>query len=156
MAETAAEQAERAERNASVVSSSTDSSMSSTQPPEERDMVDDEEAQKHHKQKQAAHWELVFDQTHCTPEVINWRYKGSGTEEDPYVVVYIDNDRRNPMGFPDWKKWVITLLVAFVSLSKHNEALPPIRSEDPSLTRSGNPSSILRLFSILRRYQQGD
>jgi hypothetical protein len=66
-------------------------------------------------QKKASHWQLVFDQTHVTPEVINWLYKGSGTEEDPHVVVYIDDDRRNPMRFPALKKWMITLLVAFVS-----------------------------------------
>ena len=58
---------------------------------------------------------MVFDQTHVTPEVLNWIYKGRGTEEDPYVVEYIDNDRRNPMLFPQWKKWMITVLVAVVS-----------------------------------------
>ena len=66
-------------------------------------------------QKQASHWELVFDQTHVTPDVLKWPYKGSGTDDDPYVVEYIKNDRRNPMGFPQWKKWTITILVAFVS-----------------------------------------
>ena len=73
------------------------------------------EAQTTPTQKKASHWELVFDQTHVTPEVLNWPYKGSGTREDPYVVVYIDNDRRNPMLFSQVKKWMITLLVAFVS-----------------------------------------
>jgi hypothetical protein len=68
-------------------------------------------------QEKASHWELVYDQTHVTPEVLNWQYKGSGTEEDPYVVEYIENDRRNPMLFPDWKKWTITILVAIVSSS---------------------------------------
>jgi hypothetical protein len=85
------------------------SSVTATEPPER-----DVEAQKKG-QKKASHWELVFDQTHVTPEVINWPYKGSGTKADPFVVVYIDGDRRNPMLFPKWKKWVITLLVAFVS-----------------------------------------
>jgi hypothetical protein len=90
--------------------SSSASTMTVTEPPEP-----DVEAQKSHSQKKASHWELVFDQTHVTPEVVNWPYKGSGTEDDPFVVVYIENDRRNPMLFPKWKKWVITLLVAFVS-----------------------------------------
>ena len=94
------------------ISEQQDSSASSVTAtkPTERDV----EAQRN-SQKKASHWELVFDQTHVTPEVINWRYKGSGTEEDPFVVVYIDGDRRNPMLFPKWKKWVITLLVAVVS-----------------------------------------
>jgi hypothetical protein len=74
------------------------------------------EAQKRRTQKKASHWQLVIDQTHVTPEVLNWPYRGSGTEEDPYVVEYIENDRRNPMLFSMWKKWMITLLVAFVSL----------------------------------------
>jgi hypothetical protein len=58
---------------------------------------------------------LVIDQTHVTDAVLHWPYKGSGTEESPYVVEYIENDRRNPMLFPMWKKWIITILVAFVS-----------------------------------------
>jgi hypothetical protein len=61
------------------------------------------EAQKH-KQQPATHWQLVFDQTHVTPEVLHHRYPGSGTHDDPYVVEYIPNDRRNPMLFPMWKK----------------------------------------------------
>jgi len=91
-----------------------DSSASSatiTEPPER-----DVEAQKGRIQKKTSHWKLVMDQTHVTPEVLNWPYRGSGTEEDPYMVEYIENDRRNPMLFPMWKKWMITLLVAFVSL----------------------------------------
>ena len=90
---------------------SSSSSITVTEPPER-----DVEAQRNHNQKKASHWQLVIDQTHVTPEVVHWPYKGSGTERDPYVVVYIDNDRRNPMLFPQWKKWMITLLVAFVSL----------------------------------------
>jgi hypothetical protein len=67
-------------------------------------------------QNKPSHWQLVIDQTHVSPAVINWSYNGSGTEEDPYVVVYIENDSRNPLLFPRWKKWMITLLVALVSL----------------------------------------
>ncbi|XMA08791.1 hypothetical protein WAI453_001582 [Rhynchosporium graminicola] len=78
----------------------------------------DIEAQKKPTQKKrASHWELVFDQTHVTPEVLSWPYKGSGTEGDPYVVEYIDGDRRNPMLFPQWKKWMITILVAIATLA---------------------------------------
>jgi len=94
-----------------------DSSASSTtaiDPPPEQELPRDIEKQKM-TQKQTSHWELVWDQTHVTPEVVNWPYKGSGTEEDPYVVEYIENDRRDPMLFPQWKKWMITILVAFVS-----------------------------------------
>src|SRR5271168_4655805 len=36
---------------------------------------------------------------------------------DPYVVEYIPNGQWNPMIFPMWKKWVITVLVAFATLT---------------------------------------
>ena len=87
------------------------SSATATEPPER-----DVEAQKGRTQEKASHWKLVIDQTHVTPEVLNWPYRGSGTEDDPFVVEYIENDRRNPMLFPMWKKWMITILVAVVSL----------------------------------------
>lgn len=104
--------------------------MTVTAPPEK-----DVEAQKKTQEK-ASHWRLVIDQADVTPEVINWQYTGSGTEKDPYVVVYIDNDRRNPMLFPMWKKWIITLLVAFVS-SFVKTLLPlPLFLPPPSLTDS--------------------
>ena len=81
----------------------------------------DVEAQKN-RQEKASHWSLVFNQTHVTKEVLEWNYKGSGTEEDPYVVEYIANDRRNPMNWTDTKKWSITALVAIVSLTRLEKA----------------------------------
>lgn len=69
------------------------------------------------RQEKASHWQLVIDQTHVTPEVLNWSYKGSGTEQDPYVVEYITNDRRNPLLLPKWKKWMITNLMAIAALA---------------------------------------
>ncbi|THW56921.1 synaptic vesicle transporter [Aureobasidium pullulans] len=76
----------------------------------------------HHHGPSVSWFRLVYDQALVTPEVQNWKYAGSGTEEDPFVVVWIDNDPRNPMTWPDWQKWylvalvsVATLAVAFVS-----------------------------------------
>jgi hypothetical protein len=151
-----------AKQNSSSASSTT------VTEPRERDV----EAQKSHNQKKASHWELVFDQTHVTPEVLNWPYKGSGTEEDPYVVVYIDNDRRNPMLFPKWKKWVITLLVALVSLplftlqdlhrfnmlgqlSQRLSSSKLHRQQTGLFTDSGtgNAGSSIRILSLLRWYR---
>ncbi|TVY64274.1 Efflux pump FUBT [Lachnellula suecica] len=67
--------------------------------------------------EKCSHWSLVFDQTHVTKEVLEWKYKGSGTEKDPYVVEYLHNDRRNPMTWSDSKKWIITILVAWATLA---------------------------------------
>ncbi|RMD43662.1 hypothetical protein DV735_g1473, partial [Chaetothyriales sp. CBS 134920] len=69
------------------------------------------------------HWHLVISQSLVTDAVLNHQYMGSGTDEDPYVVEFIPNDPRDPMNFPDWKKWkfivlavaIATLAVAFVS-----------------------------------------
>lgn len=60
---------------------------------------------------------LVRDQACVTPEVENWQYEGSGTEEDPYVVVWIDKDPRNPMLFAQWQKWALTGLVSIATLA---------------------------------------
>lgn len=64
-----------------------------------------------------SHWQLVSSHALLTPAVLNHKYNGSGTEEDPYRVEFIPNDPRDPMGFAMWKKWAITLLVAFATLA---------------------------------------
>ncbi|RMZ81609.1 hypothetical protein DV737_g2456, partial [Chaetothyriales sp. CBS 132003] len=68
------------------------------------------------------HWDLVKSPSLVTDAVLKHQYKGSGTDEDPYVIEFILNDPRDPMNFPQWKKWllvldasIITLAVAFVS-----------------------------------------
>ena len=63
------------------------------------------------------HWRQVLDQAGVTPEVQKYEYDGSGTEEDPYVVVWIENDPRNPMLYSTSEKWFITALVAIEALS---------------------------------------
>lgn len=59
-----------------------------------------------------SHWQMITDQGVVTREIINYDYEGAGTEEDPYVVEWIDNDPRNPMTWPKTKKWIIALAVA--------------------------------------------
>lgn len=62
-------------------------------------------------------WRLIFDQKVITEEVARYPYAGSGTEDDPYAVVWIPRDPRNPMNFRPIKKWAITVLVSFVTLA---------------------------------------
>ncbi|GAB7348424.1 hypothetical protein MBLNU459_g6849t2 [Dothideomycetes sp. NU459] len=62
-------------------------------------------------------WRMVTQQGLVTPEIMKWQYPGSGTEEDPFVVNWIENDPRNPMLFAEWKKWSLTMLVAFATLA---------------------------------------
>ncbi|MCJ1360589.1 MAG: MFS siderochrome iron transporter 1 [Icmadophila ericetorum] len=64
-----------------------------------------------------SHFHIVASHSLITPAVLAHKYEGSGTEDDPYIVEFIPNDPRNPMGFGQVKKWSITLLVAFATLA---------------------------------------
>lgn len=67
--------------------------------------------------KQIPHFRQVYDQGAVTDDVINHEYEGSGTEDDPYIVVWLDKcDPRNPQLYPMWKKWSLTVLVAWATL----------------------------------------
>jgi hypothetical protein len=63
------------------------------------------------------YWRLVFDHAGITAEVRDYPYAGSGTTEDPYLVHWIPNDPRNPMGFSAVKRWGITMAVAFTTMA---------------------------------------
>ncbi|KAL1856687.1 hypothetical protein Plec18170_003658 [Paecilomyces lecythidis] len=63
------------------------------------------------------YWRTIIEQGVVTQEVIDYPYRGSGTEDDPYAVEWIPNDPRNPMQYDELKKWSITLLVAFATLA---------------------------------------
>lgn len=67
--------------------------------------------------RSAPHWKLVTSQSLVTDQVLNQKYAGSGTTEDPYVVEWIPNDPRNPMLFSTTKKWLITLSVSIATLA---------------------------------------
>ncbi|KAI1205012.1 MFS general substrate transporter [Annulohypoxylon truncatum] len=62
-------------------------------------------------------WRLVVDQAGITPEVKNYKYDGSGTESDPYLVKWIPDDPRNPMNFSAFTRWSITIVVAVATLA---------------------------------------
>ncbi|KAI8298504.1 Efflux pump FUB11 [Colletotrichum sp. SAR11_59] len=59
------------------------------------------------------YWRLVADQAGITPEVLNHKYAGSGTEQDPYLVQWIPNDPRNPMGWSKPKKGIREIIEEF-------------------------------------------
>ncbi|KAF7504779.1 MFS siderochrome iron transporter 1 [Endocarpon pusillum] len=64
-----------------------------------------------------SHWRLVRDHALLTTAVLHYPYRGSGTEQDPYQVEFIPHDPRNPMAFPAWKKWGITIVMAIATLA---------------------------------------
>lgn len=63
------------------------------------------------------HFKLVLSHALVTPEVLRHHYTGGGTEDDPYIVDFLENDPRNPMTFPQWKKWALTILVGMATLA---------------------------------------
>lgn len=70
------------------------------------------------------HFKRVLDQGAINSDIQNAHYPGSGTEEDPYIVSWLDNDPVNPMNYSNVKKWGITMLVALATLVSHAHALP--------------------------------
>jgi multidrug resistance protein len=63
------------------------------------------------------YWRILTDQGVVTPEIIEYPYAGSGTEDKPYIVEWIPNDPRNPMQFNKGLKWLYTVLVAFATFA---------------------------------------
>jgi len=59
-----------------------------------------------------SHWRMITDQGVTTKEIEEWNYEGAGTEDDPYVVEWIENDPRNPMTWSKTRKWIMALAVA--------------------------------------------
>ncbi|KAI1102655.1 polyamine transporter 1 [Jackrogersella minutella] len=58
-----------------------------------------------------------FDQAGISPAVLEWKYRGQGTTEDPFIVDFIPDDPKNPMKFSEWKKWGITATQAIAVLA---------------------------------------
>ena len=74
----------------------------------------DVEGQRH---RSLPHWRIIIDQAIVTPEIEQWPYGGKGTEEEPYAVTWIDNDSRNPMVWSRTYKWLVTITMAFATLT---------------------------------------
>lgn len=66
---------------------------------------------------QLSYFAQVFSQAGITQDVEAFEYKGSGTEEDPYIVEWIPQDPRNPMLYSKTKRWAITGIVAIATLA---------------------------------------
>jgi MFS family permease len=64
-----------------------------------------------------SHFQRVLHQGVLNDDIISHQYKGSGTESDPYLVTWIENDAVNPMNYSTALKWSITMLVAIATLA---------------------------------------
>lgn len=54
----------------------------------------------------------LFGHNTLKPLIIDHEYNGSGTADDPYLVVWLPDDEENPMNFREISKWSLNLLVA--------------------------------------------
>jgi len=63
------------------------------------------------------HFKRVFHQGILDDDIINHEYEGAGTDEDPFLVTWIEDDPVNPMNYPNTLKWIITTLVAVATLA---------------------------------------
>lgn len=94
-----------------------------------------------------SHLRLVLSQSYMTSEAINHTFPGSGTETDPYLVDWLSEDRRNPHSIAIGMKWLITMIMAFGTLSVSmsssifSGALPQI-SDDFGISRELSVASI--------------
>lgn len=48
--------------------------------------------------------------TRLSDDVCNQDYSGNGTDDDPYIIDYLHNDRQNAMNFSKGQKWAIAVL----------------------------------------------
>ena len=62
-------------------------------------------------------WRLILDQGAVEHRIINAPYEGKGTDQDPFIVTFIPDDPRNPLGFKLHSKWSITFLASMASLA---------------------------------------
>ena len=52
-----------------------------------------------------------------TTQMLDHDHAGSGTPDDPYIVMFLENDPRDPMGFPLWLRWVLCIAAGYVTSS---------------------------------------
>lgn len=62
-------------------------------------------------------WHLIFDQGCVSQAIVDGNYYGSGSEEDPYQVTWLEDDERDPMKFSEVSKWLIMVLVGIATLA---------------------------------------
>lgn len=67
--------------------------------------------------RRLSYWKVVFSDSLFNQAVLDYDYNGNGTEDDPFVVEFIPHDIRDPMEFPTWMRWTITMVAAVTTLA---------------------------------------
>ena len=63
------------------------------------------------------YFRFLLDQGFVDLAVINYQYAGSGSEEHPFHVGWIDSDPRNPLLFSNARKWVWVAIESIATLA---------------------------------------
>ena len=78
---------------------------------------------------------MLTVQSVITPEILAHKWEGEGTEEEPYLISFFDNDPGDPLQFPSWLQWTlcgaagyVTFSVAFIS-SAYASGIPGIAKD---------------------------
>ena len=81
----------------------------STQGSSDSPVIDDEDGVK------KAPGTATLAYTPCSPNIAHMKqqhkYPGRGTQEDPFIVDWDDNDPENPFNWPKSRRWLITAQV---------------------------------------------
>lgn len=64
-----------------------------------------------------SHWKVMYDRAGVSDAVLNHKYPGEGTPENPFVVDWLPIDPHNPMQFSFARKWLITGLSALATFA---------------------------------------
>lgn len=92
----------------------------------------------------------IWDQGAVNSDIQNAHYAGSGTEDDPYAVSWLDHDPVNPMEYSNVTKWSTTMLVALATLVS-NSTTPRCKVAHCQLTRRKYVGCCFRVFCLFRR-----
>lgn len=60
---------------------------------------------------------MLLEQDSVHPEVVAHQYPGNGTEDNPFVVSFLDSDPRDPMQFSRRLRWMLCLAAAYATFS---------------------------------------
>ncbi|KAL9640120.1 MAG: hypothetical protein Q9204_000837 [Flavoplaca sp. TL-2023a] len=63
------------------------------------------------------YFRLMLDHGYIPSGVREYRYPGSGTETDPFLVEWTKNDSRNPMNTTQWRKWSWNFLQSLITFA---------------------------------------
>jgi len=100
-----------------------------------------EDVEEGSRQRQSVPYFKVFlDQGYVDAVVLKHQYSGSGSEEDPFLVEWLDSDLRNPLQFSNGRKW---LYVAIESMATFAVAMT-------TSIYSAGPKEVIGRFDMSR------